>query len=428
MKKSALTLLLFTTLLANRAFSKEFNIADFGAINDGKTVNTQSIQNAIDACTKKGGGTVMIDGGGIYVTGTIYLKSHVTLHLANGTTLQGSTNLEDYTTETHYIMYRRESHMDRCLIYAEDAESIVIEGYGTIDGNGFPENFPKQRPMLLRFKDCKKIHLNDISLINPAAWTSAFLYCDNISVSGITILSRANKNGDGLDFDGCTNVRVTNSNFDNSDDSICLQASLPDKPCRDITVSNCIFSTKWGGMRIGLLSRGNIEYVTVTNCVFKNIDDSGLKIQQCEGGKMSNMTFSNLTMQNVPRPIFMTFASQRAAKNYPEGTYEPLDRMHNFIFDNIIVDNTDLDKNAVFFLTGMPDHKIENVSISNVQFTTSGGGTKEDAQKWPINEYTLEVMKGHWPEFRRVGTLPAHGFYLRHIDGLTLENISIETV
>ncbi|MFY0607680.1 MAG: glycoside hydrolase family 28 protein [Cyclobacteriaceae bacterium] len=415
-------------MTAQLTSARDFNVSSFGAVNDGKTVNTKAIQKAIDSCSASGGGRVMVDGGGFFVIGTIYLKSQVTLFIDNGTTLLGSPKIEDYTTDTHGIMYRRERHMDRCLIYAENVESIAIDGYGTIDGNGAPSNFDRERPMLLRFKDSNKIHINNIKLINPAAWTSAFLYCNDISVTGVTIISRVNHNGDGLDFDGCQNVRVTNCNFDNSDDCICLQASLPDKPCKNVVVSNCIFKTQWGGMRIGLLSRGNIENVTVTNCTFQDIKDSGLKIQQCEGGEMRNMTFSNLVMENVPRPIFMTFVSQRAARNYPEGSYEPLSRMHNMMFSNIIVDNSQLDKNSAFFLTGMPDHKIENISIKDVQFIVSGGGTKADADRQPISEYTLEVMKGHWPEFSGVGTLPAHGLYARHIDGLTIENFSVETV
>lgn len=417
------------TLLASTTGAETFNISDFGATNDGATLNTISIQKAIDTCNESGGGTVMIDGGGIYRTGTLYLKSHVTLHVANGTILQGSPNYEDYTTDTHKNMYRRETSMDRCLIFARDATSIAIEGDGTIDGNGHIKNFKRStRPMLLRFLNCSDLRLENINLINPAGWTSAWLYCDNIDVDGITIVSRANYNGDGLDFDGCTNVRVTNSNFDNSDDCICLQTSRPDKPCKNVVITNNVFCTKWGGIRIGLLSRANIESVTVSNCVFRDIEDSGLKIQQCEGGEMRNLSFSNLVMENVPRPIFMTFASQRCCTDIPEGTYEPLKRMHNMMFDNIIVDNSQLDKNSAIILTGMPDHKIEDISITNVQFIVSGGGTPEDAAKKDINEYTLEVLAGHWPEFRLLGTMPAYGIFARHMDGLILDNISITTV
>lgn len=424
------TLLIMSFVCSFSAIAQVYNVADFGAVNDGITLNTVSIQAAIDKCTSNGGGTVLLDGGGKYMTGTIYLKDNVTLSISNGTVLLGSPNYEDYTTDTHKNMYKKEPHMNRCLIFAEDASSIAIEGYGTIDGNGYQENFKTStgRPMLMRFLNCSNIHVNNITLINPAAWTSAWLYCNNISVNGITIISRVNENGDGLDFDGCTNVRVSNSNFDNSDDSICLQASRPDKPCKNITVNNCVFTTKWGGMRIGLLSRGNIESVTVTNCIFKDIQDSGLKIQQCEGGEMKNMTFSNLVMENVPRPIFMTFVSQRASVETPEGELEPLKSMHNMIFRGIVVDNSKSDKNSAFLLTGSPGHYIEDISISDVQFIVSGGGTEEDAAKTKINEYTQEVMEGWWPEFYGVGTLPAHGIYARHMDGLTLNNISIKTI
>ncbi len=417
-----------TLFLSLSLHAGEYNITEYGAVNDGITLNTVAVQKAIDACTANGGGKVMVNGGGSYMIGTIYMKSNVTLHVDNGTVLLGSPNFDDYTTDTHKIMYKREKHMDRCLIFAEDANSMAIEGYGTIDGNGHRTNFPNGRPMLMRFLNCSKIHMNNITLINPAAWTTAWLYCDNIVVDGVTIISRVNGNGDGLDFDGCQNVRVSNCNFDNSDDCICLQASLPEKPCKNVVVSNCIFSTKWGGMRIGLLSRGNIEFVTVTNCTFKDIEDSGLKIQQNEGGEMKNMTFSNLVMENVPRPIFMTFCTQRASVDTPEGEYEPLKRMHNMVFSNIVVDNSGLDKNSAFFLTGMPDHPIEDITIKDVQFIVSGGGTLEDAEKMEVDEYTLEVLKGHWPEFYLVGTLPAYGIYARHMEGLTLENISIKTV
>lgn len=402
--------------------ASDFNVLDFGAKADGKSIDTQAVQAAIDACSANGGGRVVISGGKRVLIGTIYLKNFVTLYLENGATLLGSPNIDDYATDTHRNMYKNEPHMDRCLIFARDAHSISIEGYGTIDGNGAV--FKHQRPMLLRFLNCRDLHLSNITLQNPAAWTSAWLYCDEVVVTGIRIHSRANRNGDGLDFDGCTNVRVSNCSFDNSDDSICLQSSRPDRPCKNVVVTNCIFKTKWGGMRIGLLSRGNIEQVTVSNCSFRDIEDSGLKIQQCEGGEMRNLTFTNLVMENVPRPIFMTFSPQRACVDVPEGTFEPLKRMHHFIFSNIIVDNHALDKNSGFFLTGFPGNDIENVLIQNVQLLVSGGGTKEDARK-KVKEFSLDVVKKHWPEFYLTGTLPASGLYARHIDGLQVKDFHL---
>lgn len=397
-----------------------------GAVSDGVTDNTKIIQKAIDDCSAGGGGTVLLTGGGKFMTGTLYLKSYVTLHVANGTTLLGSPDINDYTRDTHKIMYKREKHMDRCFIYAENAESVGIEGLGTIDGNGHQKFFKSQRPMLIRFKDCNRITVKDITLVNPAAWTSAWLYCNDISVRGIRIVSRVNKNGDGLDFDGCTNVRVSDSSFDTSDDSICLQTSRKDKPCKDVVVTNCIFKSKWAGLRIGLLSMGEISSVTVSNCTFLDIDDSGLKIQQNEGGCMKNMMFSNLVMKNVPRPIFMTFCKQRACVDAPIDQLDSLQYMKNFVFSNFIVDNEELDKNCGIVISGIPGHDIENITIDNVNMHLAGGGSKADAKRVNIPEFDLTSMRHHWPEYSCLGgTLPSYGFFLRHVDGIKIRNCEV---
>ncbi|MDX9881763.1 MAG: glycoside hydrolase family 28 protein [Prolixibacteraceae bacterium] len=421
-----LSLLFIYTTYSLGLSANTYNVLDFGAKADGIAIDTKAVQSAIDACTKNGGGTVLIPSGKTVVIGTIFLKSHVTLRVDNGAVLLGSPNIADYSDNTHKNMYKNEPHMNKCLIYADGAKSFAIEGYGTIDGNGYPENFTAKigRPMLMRFKNCSDIHMRDLTIINPAAWVSAWLYCTEIVVDGIRIHSRVNKNGDGLDFDGCKNVRVSNCSFNTSDDSICLQASDPNISCENITITNCNFESKWAGMRIGLLSRGNFESVTVTNCTFSNIQDSGLKIQLNEGGTMKNMTFSNLTMKNVPRPIFMTFCQQRACVDSPEEMY-PMESMQNFIFSNFMVDNRELDKNSAFFITGLPGHDIENLIFRDIQFFVSGGGTKEDAGRQNLNEYTLEVLKGWWPEFSLVGTLPASGFFGRHVNGLHIDNFHL---
>ena len=98
------------------------------------------------------------------------------------------------------------------------------------------------------------------------------------------------------------------------------------------------------------------------------------------------------------------------------------------MFSNIIVDNSMLDKNSAILLSGIPGHVIEDVCIRDVQFTVAGGGTKADAAKTNITEYTTDNLKGWWPEFSIVGTLPACGVYARHIDGLHLENVSVKTI
>jgi hypothetical protein len=180
-------------------------------------------------------------------------------------------------------------------------------------------------------------------------------------------------------------------------------------------------------MRIGLASRGDFESITVSNCTFHDIQDSGLKIQMNEGGEMKNMVFSNIIMKNVPRPIFMTFCQQRAGVDSPKEML-PMKAMHGFIFDNFIIDNHELDKNSVIFLTGMPNHYITDIQLNNIQMTVAGGGTNEDTTITTIKEYTLETLGNWWPEFSKVGTLPASGLFARHIKGLYISNFHLKII
>jgi polygalacturonase len=268
---------LFTTHINTTVF---FDIRDYGAKGDSNTINTIAFQTAIDACNKSGGGTVLVSGGK-FITGTIYLKSNVCLQIDAGAVMLGSSNINDYASNTDRTMYRGEPYMDRCLIFASNANNISIVGSGKIDGQGklFPNAGDPQenRPKLLRVLNCTKIRMRDITLESPASWTTEWRYCADIVVDGITIFSQANGNGDGLDFDGCSDVRVSNSSFNTSDDAICLQTSLTDKPCRNIVITNCVFSSKWAGIRIGLLSRGDFNNVVVTNCIFNNNSDFRFK-------------------------------------------------------------------------------------------------------------------------------------------------------
>ena len=168
---------------------------------------------------------------------------------------------------------------------------------------------------------------------------------------------------------------------------------------------------------MGFLSRGDIESVTVNNCIFRDIEDSGLKIQMNEGAVMKNMIFSNLVMKNVPHPIFMTHCQQRACVDAPE-ELSPMKTMKGFIFENILAESDTCGKNSVIIISGMPGSPIEDITFSNIHMTNSGGGTSEDAARRTLNEFTPEVLNGWWPEVSLIGTVPAYGIYARHIKGV----------
>jgi polygalacturonase len=162
---------------------------------------------------------------------------------------------------------------------------------------------------------------------------------------------------------------VSNCLFDTSDDSICLQASRADRPCHNVVINNCVMKSQWAAIRIGLSSLGDLHDVTVSNCIFHDIPDAGLKIQMCEGGVIRNMLFSNIVMRRVPRPVFMTFNHWRMGVDTPK-ELPPMKAMSDFHFSHIRVDNATLGNTPTgFVLSGIPGHAIKNISFDDVSFT-----------------------------------------------------------
>ena len=279
---------------------------------------------------------------------------------------------------------------------------------------------------MIRFINCSHVRARDITLQWPASWTSEWRYCSDVAFDHVTIHSRGISNGDGLDFDGCTNVRVTDSQFDCGDDCLCLQTSMTNQPCKNVFISGCSFSGRWAGIRIGLLSRGNFEDVVMTNCAFNNHNDSGLKIQVNEGGEMRHMLFTHLAMTNVPRPLFLTFCQKNAWYAAPPDELPPMKSVRDLRFEDFTVDDERGSKNFGFVIIGMPGHPVENLSFKNIRAIFPGGGTAQDATNI-VEELTPENLGNHWPEMgslRRAA--PAYGLFARHVKGIALENVRFE--
>ena len=409
----------------------QYNVYDFGAIGDGYAKDTQAIQKAIDVCSAQGGGRVLLSGGN-FLTGTLFMKSNVELHIDVNAFLSGSSDINDYSLDTHKQLYRNESHMDRCLIYSFNIENIALTGRGTINGQGekfhaLPvEGGQPQRPMLLRYVNCKNIRMEGLRLRNPASWTNAFIGCQDIWADGLDIKSRANWNGDGLDFDCCENVFVSNCKLDCSDDCICLQNSEVGKKCKNIMITNTLMRSKWAGMRIGLLSCGDIENVTVTNCVFQDVECSALKIQSAEGGIIKDMVFGNLVMENVQRPLFITLNEFRERVDMPEKVPQTGSVM-NLRFQHIQAYGMPHSSTALrscMIIDGVPGKYIENIFLSDIHYTAVGGGSILDAQRTEIPNH----MGKRAECFNYGGPLPAYGLYARYVKGLSLSNVHIDTM
>lgn len=313
------------------------SVSDYGAIGDGKLLETKAIQAAIDDVAAKGGGCVNVPAG-IYLTGTIWLRDNIELHLEPGATLLGSTNMDDYNALDAYpqnYSWLPEKWVGKHLILAVNCQNVSITGTGTIDGNsGFflepPENPPKlrrsygwnlglrtsrdlsiMRPgQTIVFCECDKVLVNGIRIMNSSCW-SCFIYgCNDVVVENVFIKNPPDSvNSDGIDIDCSRNVMVSNCNIDTGDDAITLRGSSrhlkEDKPCENVTVTNCVLACSVCGFRIGV-GNGCIRNASISNIVIHRAG-TGFLIQSCyssgRGVDISNINVSNIRIVNTGYPV-----------------------------------------------------------------------------------------------------------------------------
>lgn len=409
------------------------NVAEYGAKGDGVTFDTVSIQQAIDQCSANGGGKVLF-GAGEYLTGTIFLKSNVQIYLSGGAKIIGSKDINDYSDDIVGCCFRRESHLDKCLIYAEGQENISITGGGTIDGQGwaFPikvagDESSALRPMLIRLVSCKKVVMRDVYLKNAGSWCTNFVFCENVKVDGVTIRNRVNRNNDGFDINGCRGVLISNCNLSCSDDGVALQNTREDRICRDIVITNCVISSRWAAIRCNF-SAGGVKNVTVSNCIFYDTYGCAIKLQADSKAFIENMKFSNLIMDNVTGPISLRHGKH--SWNESDAT-EQLGFFRNISFNNIrasvaakpVVSETEHEPmegevRSCISIIGNPDGAIENISFKDVDITFPGGGTAEEACRMDI-----PYKQDEYPEYFMYGVLCAYGLYARHAKGICLGDV-----
>ena len=312
----------------SRSGARTFNIRDFGAKGDGQTLDTQAVQAAIDACSNDKGGRVLVPAG-TFLIGTVEMKSNVTLHISAEGTLMGSTHSGDYHPADRIPLKGDTTLRDGnvAMIYAVDAEDITIEGPGIIDGQGvqfpslrrhLPPKFAsggEDRPHHLLFYRCKNVRIRDVFLFACAYQSvriiqSRYVWCD-----GIRIYSRVNRNNDGFHFVSCEDVHVSNCDVRCQDDACAMFGS-----CRNITVTNCAFSTRWAVFRFG---GGNPANITISNCVVYETYGCPIKMQFGPESQAQNILFSNIVMDNVTGPISIGLRRRSDRTAFATGAYFP---------------------------------------------------------------------------------------------------------
>jgi polygalacturonase len=414
--------------LAN-ASSLTINARDCGAAGDGSRLDTKAIQTAIDKCATAGGGTTVLEGG-VFLSGTVYLRSQVTLRIEAGATLLGSTNVAHYPHNIPAIRSYTDNYVKQSLIAGENLENVGLVGDGLIDGQGgsFRRTSGRpyeNRPYLIRLVNCRGVRVEGLRLRNSAMWMQHYLACERVTVRGVQVWNFSNANNDGIDLDGCKDCTVSQSVFESDDDGITIKSTL-DRPSESITVSDCVARSHCNAIKLGTESNGGFKDITIANCVVTSPREtsltygrgrglSGISLELVDGGRLERIALANITIHGVSVPLFLRLGDR--ARPFKQGQQPPpIGSFKDVVINNIVA--TDVGRIGCS-ITGQPGHPVENVLLSNLSFVFEGGGSRELT--------TVEVPEHpkKYPECTMFGDLPAYGFYGRHVKGLRFTNIRL---
>ena len=393
-----------------------YDARDYGAKPDGKTLCTEAIQKAIDHCAKDGGGTVYF-APGTFLSGTIYMRSDVTVHIGTGCTLLGSADLKDYPPTVQAFRSYTDNYTDKSLIYGENLERVAIVGQGIIDGQGRAFKGPyKVRPYMIRLIGCRDVLVKDVTIRNSPMWVQHYLACDDVRITGITVRSRVNANNDGINIDCCRRVIISDCSVDSGDDAIVLK-STADRACENVVIRNCVLSSRCNALKMGTESNGGFQNIVMSGCVIYDTRLAGVALEIVDGGTMDGVVVSDITMSGVGAPIFLRLGNR--ARPFKKDVEKPgIGIMRNINISGIEATRAGPTGCAI---SGIPEAKIENVTLSNLRLAFDGGGTKQDASR------DVPEKPTDYPEFSMFGRVPAYGFYCRHVKDLKLLNVELQS-
>jgi len=412
-------------------------ISDYGAIGDGKTLNTQAIQMAIDACSDSGGGRVIIPPG-VFLSGTLWLKDFVELHLSSANSvLLASANHDDYNKADAFpqnAAWPHEQMNGGHFIIGVEVKSVSITGYGTINGNGhsfftdklewtyldtycyWPHGFSiiadleKTRPgQMIYLCECRNVHISGVTMCNTPFWTFLAHGCENVQIHGIRIENDETAlNSDGIDIDCCRNVAISDCIIETGDDALAIRANNTplknkDMACENLTVTNCILSS--GGanaIRIGV-GHGIIRNVLFSNLIFHD-SVGGVHFQSKystrvpgPGTSISNIQFHNVRGTNIRIPFFINSGFDATA-----------------MIEDIVFDGYRCDMKHTLGVFGNQFTTLRNITFNNIELTVTG---------------RLKGVENHEVDCSEYGTHSRCldcALYFAHVQGVSLNNFQLK--
>ncbi len=420
-----------------------YNVVSFGGVADGHTDNTKAFAAAIEACSRAGGGTVLVPAGQ-FVSGSIVLRNNVTLNVTPGATILGSSDERDFPDVSDWWSNN---------IHADGAENIAIVGGGTIDGRGqhWWNRLRKgekrlRRPNLIGLRDCKRVLIRDVRLVNSPMWTIRPIFCDNITVDRVTICNPSDSpNTDGINPDSCSNVHISNCHIDVGDDCVTIKSGKQDekgrrgRPCQNITVTNCTMIHGHGGVVIGSETTGGIRNITISNCVFQDTD-RGLRFKSLRGrgGVIEDVRITNIVMDNVLCPFVMNTyymhdpnaSSDRADACKPQPVNEGTPVFRNIHFANCTARGV---RSAAGFIHGLPEMPISGVTFDNILVELTDDPNNIGGQaamvKWlkDTSEAGFTCCNAEDVQFRNVRIEGASGVSLsvNNSSNITIDNVQV---
>ncbi|MBO9617638.1 MAG: right-handed parallel beta-helix repeat-containing protein [Niabella sp.] len=411
----------------------DIKVTDYGAAGDGITLNTVTIQQSIDACNAKGGGRVIFPAGH-YVSGTILLKNNVTLLLEKGAWIVGSTDINDYTNPDPF-KDGLGVDVGWALVAAVDVKNIGITGQGGIDGQGsklkerqiLTDTRPEsqrwgRRPFLLRIVRCDEVLIKGVSLNYSAAWTTHYFQSRNLQLEDLKIRSTGVAHNDGIDIDGCQEVRIRNCDIVSGDDALCFKTTSSKMKCNNITVSDIKLKSNQAGIKMGTESMAGFENISIANCYIYDTKNGGIKLLSVDGAQIRNVTISDIKMDNIRTPILLRLGARLSVFRKGQDIQQKTGLFEKLVLKNInavSADTTQLKAATGILITGIPGHKLSGVTLENIRIELPGGGTADEA----VAEVPEAIDK--YPEVKTFGpVIPAYGLWARHAGNINIKNLS----